>query len=116
MTNQFTKFILLLIIPFLAYGKITVNVGGYNFSPYVNISDKHSPDGATISFINFLNKSQDQYEFKFIKTSAKRRYEHMRKGLFDIMFFEDRTWGWENNDQLKEINISTGGEVYIAKK
>lgn len=91
-----------------------VKVGGYEFPPFV---DENAPDGGlTLSVIEALNSLDSEYTFTFVSTSPKRRYEHMRKGRFDMMLFEMAIWGWEKEDIEYEATrvLLKGGEVYVA--
>ncbi|MCP4161993.1 MAG: transporter substrate-binding domain-containing protein [Deltaproteobacteria bacterium] len=93
----------------------TIFVGGYRFPPFVDKDDKHKDSGITIDLIKAFNIFQKEIKFKFVKTSAKRRYHDFDKGKFDIIMFEDIKWGWKNKDIEASRVILKGGEVFITK-
>jgi len=91
-----------------------VKVGGYEFPPFV---DENAPGGGLApSFIEALNNLNSEHTFTFVSTSPKRRFEHMRSGRFDMMFFEMPIWGWEkeNIDYETTPTLLEGGEVYVG--
>lgn len=91
-----------------------VKVGGYEFPPFV---DEDAPGGGLApSFVDALNDLNSGHTFTFVSTSPKRRFEHMRAGRFDMMFFEMPIWGWEkeNIDYETTRTLLEGGEVYVG--
>jgi ABC-type amino acid transport substrate-binding protein len=107
-------FILLLSLQVVA--RTEVKVRGYSFSPFLDFKDDGTPYGATINLINALNGVQTKYLFKFYKTSSKRRYNHFENKELDIIFFEDKAWGWDKYKIDATKIFAKGGEVFIAKK
>lgn len=110
-------FLILLICANTAFSKPIVNVGAYNFPPYIEISNNHIT-GLTPQIVKIANEIQDEVEFKLFITSANRRYQDFKMGRYDLMFFEDLSWGWDKAG-LKTIFDSTdifmtGGEVFIT--
>jgi len=92
----------------------TVNVGGYHFPPFVELTgDKFT--GLTLDLIAAINSFQDLHRFVFIPTSSKRRYRDFNDREFDMLFFEDLRWGWEDKKMQASRVFLQGGEVYIAK-
>lgn len=108
--------ILFFFLTSFASAKVVVKVRGYNFAPFVNISPDGEVSGATISILNELNKIQSKFDFKFYKTSAKRRYNHFDSKEIDLIFFEDKSWGWDKYEVEQSKRFASGGEVFIAKK
>jgi len=108
--------ILFFLLSSFASAKVVVKVRGYNFAPFVNISPDGDVSGATISILNELNKIQSKFDFKFYKTSAKRRYNHFDNKEIDLIFFEDKSWGWDKYEVEQSKRFASGGEVFIAKK
>lgn len=106
---------LLFLLPCSSEAKILVKVGGYEFYPFVEYEGK---SGHTIEIIKKFNQSQNKYKFQFVLTSAKRRYRDFTTGKFDVILFEDESWGWSQ----EKINYNTssvlakGQEVIIALK
>lgn len=93
----------------------TIKVGGYFFSPFVEIDKSGKTSGLTIDFIETLNKSQKRFHFKFVQTTPVGRYKDFADGKFDVIFFESKTWGWQNKNIFSSKVFLKGGEVYIAK-
>lgn len=93
-----------------------VRVGGYDFPPFVESEAGGAPKGLTLDLVAALNKAQSQYEFRFVTTSARRRYADVEAGLFDLIFFESPEWEWAaKGAQVSFSNVFLkGGEVYIA--
>ncbi len=93
-----------------------VRVGGYDFPPFVELENGGTPRGLTADLIDALNKAQDQYEFRFVQTSARRRYGDVAAGLFDMVFFESPEWEWTAKGAAVDFSnvFLQGGEVYIA--
>lgn len=91
----------------------TVKVGGYIFPPYLEKSGE-TYQGLTIEIIDYLNSFQSDYNFEFIETTSKRRYDHFDTGRFDIIMFEDLNWGWQNRDISYSDIFLRDGEVYIT--
>ncbi|OUR96837.1 hypothetical protein A9Q84_10900 [Halobacteriovorax marinus] len=91
-----------------------VVVGGYIFPPFIS-QEKGNTSGITIDLIRLLNQSQEKYQFVFKLTSPKRRYKDFKGKDYDMIFFENRVWGWNKYPILASKVILKGGEVFIAK-
>lgn len=107
-------FIFLFSGPLLAAER--VSVGGYIFPPFVEKDEKGNISGMTIDLIDSLNKIQDEYHFNFVLTSARRRYIAFKQNEFDVLFFENILWGWQNTNIEATKVFLQGGEVFIALK
>lgn len=94
---------------------IMIPVGGYEFPPYVTVKDGRH-EGLTLDLISLFNEKQSKYKFTFVLTSAKRRYDDMKEGRFQIIPFEDKSWGWQEDAVTSTKIFSYGGEVFIANK
>ncbi len=106
---------LLTIIPGQAtVRKVQVQVGGYEFPPFVIVKDGKTT-GLTFDFIRELNRFQNKYIFKFILTTPNRRYSDFNKKYFDLLFFESKHWGWDSYETESSNIFLKGGEVYIAR-
>lgn len=94
--------------------KQTVYVGGYLFSPYVELVDGENYAGLTIKMIQALNLIQSNYDFKFVPTSIEKRHQAFHHGRFDMVLFESPQWGWLS----REVNFIPlpiyDGEPFIA--
>lgn len=93
-----------------------VRVGGYDFPPFVEVDAGGQPKGLTLDLIDALNKAQSHYEFRFVSTSARRRYSDAAAGHFDLIFFESPEWEWAAKGLPVDFSnvFLQGGEVYIA--
>jgi len=94
---------------------IEVKVGGYLFPPFVQIKNQ-AISGLTVDLIELLNEQQSEFIFTFIPTSPKRRYLDFQRGSFDAIFFENKTWSWENQNIDQSDVFLSGGEVFFTKK
>jgi ABC-type amino acid transport substrate-binding protein len=114
---KFIKNLLILSIIFFSNTSIAtsikVSVGGYIFPPFI-YQDKNEIKGITIDLLKLLNENQSKYIFEFHLTSSKRRYRDFKNGLYDLIFFENKKWGWNNIDISNSSIILKGGEVFIA--
>ncbi|MGI2136283.1 substrate-binding periplasmic protein [Shewanella baltica] len=94
----------------------TIHVGGYQFSPYVNLQQDGRYTGLTLDIINALNQIQQEVFFEFTVTSVEHRYKAYALGRFDMMIFENPAWGWQKiADQFIPLHM-IDGEVFIALK
>lgn len=111
---------LLIILSLNAQAKATdksivVRVGGYDFAPFV---EKEGSEGVVRELIAKLNNTQKKYHFEFVYTSPNRRYKDFKLRKFDMIFFEDESWGWKD----RKINyartgiLTQGEEMAIALK
>lgn len=112
---------LLLILAVLVGGAASardvVNVGGYEFGPFVDVDASGKASGLALDLIDTLNRHQDRYEFRFVLTSPSRRYKDFEDRKFDVIFFESPDWGWrERNLPVESSQVFLdGGELYIAR-
>jgi len=100
----------------VANAREVVKVGGYEFAPFVELSQGGVASGVTLDLIDRLNRAQDQYTFEFVLTSPARRYKDFADHRFDVVFFESPDWGWKEKDLPVEASqvFLTGGELYVA--
>lgn len=94
---------------------IEVKVGGYVFEPYI-AEENRRWTGLAIDLIDELNLLQKDYHFKLVPTTSIRRYDDLKSGVFDIIFFEDLKWGWADQAAKYSSVFLTGGEVFVALK
>ncbi len=93
-----------------------VNVGGYVFPPFIEKDEKGNLSGITLDLIDSLNKIQNEYYFKLVLTSSRRRYISFQQGQFDLLFFESILWGWRNAPIDATKVFLKGGAIFIALK
>ena len=93
---------------------INVTVGMYPFAPFVETKGKGGEEGMTIDLITALNKLQKKYYFKAIRIPPKRRYQSYKDGHYDVIFYENKAWGWQDIEINASRVYQTGGEVYVA--
>jgi len=94
----------------------TVVVGGYDFAPFVYLAPDGNYDGITFDLIAALNKVQKEFHFLFVTTLADTRYKAFQAKRFDLIFFEDKMWGWQDLDVVTSQVFLKGGDAYIALK
>lgn len=93
---------------------ITVTVGMYPFAPFVEQSDSGDLSGMTLDLVAALNTSQQKYHFETILIPPKRRYQSYERKDYDIIFYENKAWGWQKfNIDVSKV-YQRGGEVYVA--
>ena len=109
---------MILSISVMAEERIIVNVGMYPFAPFVetnqDTNNELQPSGMTIDLISALNQSQKKYSFVAIQIPPKRRYQFYKDGHYDVIFYENKEWGWSNIDIDVSNSYQKGGEVYVA--
>lgn len=93
-----------------------IKVGGYDFPPYVMLSESNSQvRGLVPDLLNALNAYQQRWHFKFVPTSTKRRYRDLMDGRYDMILFESREWGWQSHDLDSASLGLNDAEVYVAQ-
>ena len=112
-----TLFILLLTTSScFATEPLAVSVGMYEFAPFVESKGSQGQVGMTLDLVAALNKSQQKYHFNTQLIPSKRRYQFYNDGHYDVIFYENKSWGWQDiKVDVSEV-YQKGGEVYIALK
>jgi polar amino acid transport system substrate-binding protein len=111
-----TVFILLFTSSCFAAEPIAVSVGMYDFAPFVESKGLLGEVGMTLDLVAALNKSQQKYHFNTQLIPPKRRYQSFNDGHYDMIFYESKSWGWQDiNVDVSDV-YQLGGEVYIALK
>lgn len=110
MMKWFVVFTLLVSLQLQA--KQTINVGVYDFPPYVFMYEK--PKGLSIRVLKELNEFQDEFHFVAIPTTPRRRFKDFKSGKFDMLIFEDKSWGWEHEDIDVSKPFVSDVEVFIT--
>ncbi|RMF16464.1 MAG: amino acid ABC transporter substrate-binding protein, partial [Gammaproteobacteria bacterium] len=103
-------------VTFSVAAREVVRVGGYSFPPYVSRIADNRVEGISGQLLVALNQVQNQYTFRFVPTSSKRRYRDFEQGRFDLMLFESPQWGWQGKPVRASRIFLTGGEVYVARR
>ena len=99
----------------LVFAQTIVNVGAYNFPPYIIQAESDNPSGLLIDLLELLNQQQTEFSFVLVPTSVTRRYQDMASGRFDLIAFESAAWGWQDQPhQSLDMGISDA-DVYVAK-
>lgn len=110
----------LFTIAFLWAGSVSavtpVKIGGYIFPPFVEKASDGKFSGITIDMIKALNHIQSEYDFQFVFTSPRRRYQGFETKSYDMLFFESIHWGWQKQPIKPTKVFLKGGEVFIALK
>ena len=109
-----TMILILFVHTLLADERQIVKVGGYHFPPFV-VESHEKASGISLDFIDVLNSIQTTYQFQFVLTSSKRRFDHFNHGRYDMILFESIDWGWKD----KKVDASTiflsGGSKYVTR-
>lgn len=109
-------FILLISSSCLAIEPVSVSVGMYPFAPFVEMKGSHGEVGMTIDLVTALNKVQNAYHFKTVIIPPKRRYHSFNDGHYDVIFYESKSWGWQDIKVDVSQVYQKGGESYVALK
>ena len=92
---------------------IEVTVGMYPFAPFVEQKGHNTITGMTIDLLTALNNQQKKYIFKPFVIPPKRRYLSYQNGDYDLIFYENSTWSWNEYDVEVSDVYQLGGEVYV---
>lgn len=101
-------------LPSAVSGSTIVKVGGYNFPPYVELTDGKA-SGLTPDLIALMNAFQSDCRFVFVPTTPLTRYKDFAEGAFDAIFFERKEWGWQKSPVNPSGEFLKDSEVYIAR-
>lgn len=93
---------------------LNVRVGGYQFSPFVDLDARGRASGLTLELIALMNQQQAQYHFQFVATEPSLRFREFSAGRFDLVFFENIAWGWQRLPVRSSRVFLRGGERYLA--
>jgi polar amino acid transport system substrate-binding protein len=119
--TQIMKFLLAMIgfiYSFTAFSQqpIRITVGMYPFAPFVEQKDSDTVSGMTVDLVAALNRNQQKYHFDTLLIPPKRRYQSYKRGDYDIIFYENKEWGWQDQHMDVSQVYQQGGEVYVALK
>ncbi|WP_162558554.1 substrate-binding periplasmic protein [Saliniradius amylolyticus] len=97
-----------------AAAETTIKVGVYDYPPYA-VETNQGFEGPTVALVKLLNEVQTRYHFVLTPTTARRRYKDFASGEFDVIFFEQVLWGWQNYPLLESQRFVSGGEIMITQ-
>lgn len=106
--------LLLLILSSHLYARTSINVGAYDYPPFVQWQNG-KPVGLINDFVKILNTNQTKYTFKIVETTSNRRFYDLENKYFDIIFFENILWNWNKDKVQSSYVFLSGGEVFITK-
>ena len=92
-----------------------VRVGGYVFPPFVQLSTTGEWSGLTLDVLDAFNRMQSEFHFEFVPTAATRRYRDFASENYDLMLFENPSWGWEGYAVDSFEGPVLGRDVFIAR-
>lgn len=105
---------ILMAWPPVSAGETEITVGAYHFPPVATVGPDGKPAGLLGDLLNALEQTHGDVTFRVIHTSPKRRFLDFDAGLYDVIIFESRNWGWAD----KEVSISrpvlADEELYVA--
>jgi polar amino acid transport system substrate-binding protein len=115
---RLNQLFILLLISFscLAVEPISVSVGMYPFAPFVELKGSNGEAGMTVDLVAALNKTQKKYHFNTVLIPPKRRYQSFNDGHYDVIFYESKSWGWQDIKVDTSHVYQKGGEIYVALK
>jgi polar amino acid transport system substrate-binding protein len=70
----------------------------------------------TVDLVAALNKTQKKYHFNTVLIPPKRRYQSFNDGHYDVIFYESKSWGWQDIKVDTSHVYQKGGEIYVALK
>lgn len=116
LTRSIVIALLVLVWGHEALATNTIKVGIYRFPPFVDFNAAGEPEGLSLDILKRLNEVQNDYRFEAVVTSPSARYADFTAGQFDMMLFENLSWGWTQRDlPLQQTpEFMSGGERYIA--
>ena len=113
--STFLLLALLLLPAQPVFAQTQVNVGAYNYPPFISHAESANPQGLLLTLLEQLNGEQTDFRFVLVPTSLARRYQDMNSGRFDLILFESEQWGWQGNAyQSIDMAIEDAG-LYVAK-
>jgi len=91
-----------------------IAVGVYNFPPVASVNSENKVEGLLGDLLRELDSTNDKVTFRIVYTSPKRRHLDFHAGLYDVIFFENPSWGWENLPVNATRPILMDEDVYVA--
>lgn len=96
-----------------AHERVPVKVGAYEYSDVFYYEDGQ-PKGVVPQLIKLLNDLQEDYEFRLVETSSRRRYEDLLSGQLDLVLLDSATWEWQGLDVKFSDTLFTEVDLYVA--
>jgi len=93
---------------------ISVRVGVYSFPPIAAVGHNNKATGLLGDLLTELERQHNNLSFQVIHTSPKRRQMDFNSGLFDVIFFENPSWSWDQATIRTSAPILQVEEVYLA--
>lgn len=91
-----------------------ISVGVYDFPPVAAVSNHSEAEGLLGDLLQELNTANNNVIFRIVHTSPKRRHLDFQAGLFDVIFFESPSWGWERLPIQATYPVLMDEDVYVA--
>jgi hypothetical protein len=107
--------LLLVLVSSLSWGATDIDVAVYPFSPFVEKTSDNEWHGVTFDIIDALNAIQSDYHYRPVVTSPYRVYAEMYMGRFDMLLFQDVSWGWDVNKVIISTPLLDYSECYVAR-
>lgn len=92
-----------------------IKVGGYLWTPFIELAGRNY-QGLTLDLIDAANAAQGDFEFEFVLTTPENRHKDFYNKKFDMIFLDDRDWGWNAYPVEASQILAKGTELYIALK
>ena len=72
-----------------------IAVGVYDYPPIASVNSENQAEGLLGDLLGELDSTNNNVTFRVVYTSPKRRHLDFHAGLYDVIFFENPSWGWE---------------------
>lgn len=117
MTSRRLTALIVLVASFCAKevaAETPIRVGVYNFPPEAEVAASGQTGGLVTDLIAALNTRQTAFHFVPVVTSSLRRYIDFSDHRYDVIFFEDMSWGWSGAEVEATRPLLADTEVYVA--
>ena len=91
-----------------------IAVGVYDYPPIASVNSKNQAEGLLGDLLRELDSTNNNVTFRVVYTSPKRRHMDFHAGLYDVIFFENPSWGWENLPVSTSRPILMDDDIYVA--
>lgn len=96
--------------------KTVLDVGVYYFPPIATVEEGSQINGLLGDLISYIEAANPKIDFHIVYTSPRRRHLDFDAGLYDIIFFENPSWGWLGRNVTISSPLLTDEELYVALK
>jgi hypothetical protein len=93
-----------------------IAVGIYSFPPVASVNQRKEVEGLVGELFTELKRLHAGLSFQILHTSPKRRHMDFEAGLYDVMFFENPDWGWQDQPVETSRPLLQDQEFYVALK